>query len=105
VNAQIRAQVSGYLLAQNYREGDLVKKGELLFRLISVLFKPRSTRPGASSRKPRLISAKRNWMSSVLTPLVKVNAISQQELDDAIQANLAAKAAVTSARPRSSRPN
>jgi len=33
-----------------------------------------------------------------LAPLAKVNAISQQELDDAVQANLAAKAAVTSAR-------
>src|SRR6266436_1535393 len=33
VNAQIRAQVSGYLLAQNYREGDLVKKGDLMFQI------------------------------------------------------------------------
>src|SRR6266478_3458035 len=35
VNAQIRAQVSGYLLTQNYREGDLVKKGDLLFQIDS----------------------------------------------------------------------
>ena len=31
VNAQIRPQVTGYLVRQNYREGSLVKKGELLF--------------------------------------------------------------------------
>ena len=30
VNAQIRAQVTGYLLTQNYREGDPVKKNDLL---------------------------------------------------------------------------
>src|SRR6266404_7010665 len=33
VNAQIRAQVNGYLLTQNYREGELVKKGDLLFEI------------------------------------------------------------------------
>src|ERR1700719_1477549 len=33
VNAQIRAQVTGYLLAQDYREGDVVKKGDLLFEI------------------------------------------------------------------------
>ena len=33
VNAQIRAQVTGYLLVQNYREGDPIKKGDLLFEI------------------------------------------------------------------------
>src|SRR5216684_1357240 len=33
VNAQIRAQVTGYLLAQDYREGDSIKKGDLLFQI------------------------------------------------------------------------
>ena len=33
LNAQIRAQVAGYLLAQDYHEGDLVKKGDLLFEI------------------------------------------------------------------------
>jgi multidrug efflux pump subunit AcrA (membrane-fusion protein) len=30
VNATIRAQVTGYLLTQDYREGDAIKKGDLL---------------------------------------------------------------------------
>jgi len=30
VNATIRAQVQGYLVAQRYREGDLVEQGKLL---------------------------------------------------------------------------
>src|SRR5882672_4390402 len=33
VNAEIKAQVAGYLLRQNYKEGSLVKKGELLFEI------------------------------------------------------------------------
>src|SRR5580658_8566343 len=33
VNATIRAQVTGYLLTQDYREGDIVKKGDLLFQI------------------------------------------------------------------------
>src|SRR5690242_2467963 len=33
VNAQISPQVSGYLIRQDYREGALVKKGQLLFEI------------------------------------------------------------------------
>ena len=33
VNADIKAQVAGYLLRQNYKEGSFVKKGELLFEI------------------------------------------------------------------------
>jgi membrane fusion protein (multidrug efflux system) len=63
VNAQIRAQVTGYLLHQNYAEGSAVKKGDLLFEI-----------------DPR--------------PLAKEQAISQEELDNAVQANIGAKAQV-----------
>src|ERR1700688_1501309 len=33
VNAQIQPQVSGYLIRQDYREGAVVKKGQLLFEI------------------------------------------------------------------------
>ena len=33
VNAVIRPQVTGYLIKQNYREGDLVKQGQPLFEI------------------------------------------------------------------------
>ena len=33
VNAQIQPQVSGYLIRQNYREGSLVSKGQVLFEI------------------------------------------------------------------------
>ena len=42
VNAEIRAQVSGYLLKQNYTEGSLVRKGQLLFEIDPKLSRRRS---------------------------------------------------------------
>jgi len=33
VNADIKAQVTGYLLKQDYKEGSFVKKGQLLFEI------------------------------------------------------------------------
>ena len=33
VNAVIRAQVQGYLIKQNYREGEMVRKGQVLFEI------------------------------------------------------------------------
>src|SRR4051812_25254782 len=33
VNAQIRPQVSGYLIKRNYEEGALVRKGQVLFEI------------------------------------------------------------------------
>src|SRR5690349_23584631 len=33
INAAIKAQVTGYLLRQDYKEGSFVKKGELLFEI------------------------------------------------------------------------
>ena len=32
VNAEIRPQVSGYIISQNYKEGTAVSKGQVLFR-------------------------------------------------------------------------
>jgi len=39
VNADIKAQVSGYLLEQAYKEGNFVKKVQLLFKSIRARFK------------------------------------------------------------------
>src|ERR1700719_60615 len=33
VNANVQAQVTGYLLKRNYQEGSLVSKGQLLFEI------------------------------------------------------------------------
>ena len=98
VNAQIRAQVTGYLVTQNYREGDPIKKGDLLFEI-----DPRPFQAALDQAKGVLAQAEARFGKTELdvkryAPLVKDKAISQEEYDDAVQANLEAKAAVVSAK-------
>src|SRR5205809_300964 len=96
VNAHIRAQVPGYLLSQKYREGDPIKKGDLLFEI-----DPRPFQAALDQAKGQFAQAEAKLGKTELdvkryAPLVKNKAISQEEYDDAVQANLEAKAAVLS---------
>lgn len=91
VDATIAAQVKGYLIRQDYKEGEFVKKGQLLFEIDDRTYKAILDQAMAAVTKTQL-DVKR------YTPLAKSQAISQQELDDAIQANLAAKATAEEAR-------
>jgi membrane fusion protein, multidrug efflux system len=98
VNATIRAQVTGYLLTQDYREGDIIKKGDLLFQI-----DPRPFQAVLDQAKGQLAQAEARFGKTELdvkryAPLVKDKAISQEEYDDAVQADLEAKAAVLSAK-------
>ena len=98
VNATIRAQVTGYLIAQDYREGDAIKKGDLLFEI-----DPRPFQAALDQAKGLLAQAGARLGKTELdvkryAPLLKDRAVSQEEYDDAVQANLEAKAAVLSAK-------
>ena len=98
VNATIRAQVTGYLVAQNYREGDTIKKGDLLFQI-----DPRPFQAALDQANGELAEAQARLGKTELdvkryAPLVKERAISQEEYDDAVQADMEAKAAVLSAK-------
>jgi membrane fusion protein, multidrug efflux system len=111
VNAQIRAQVPGYLVKQNYTNGSFVKKGEPLFQLDSRTFQASTDQAKGvlEQAKGDLARAQAQQGKTQLdvnryTPLAATGAISKQELDDAVQSNLsalaqveAAKAAVSSA--------
>ncbi len=84
VNAQIRAQVAGYLLTQAYREGDPIKKGDLLFEI-----DPRPFRAALDQAKGLMAQAEAKLGKTELdvkryAPLVKDKAISQEEYDDAV---------------------
>ena len=101
VNAQIRAQVKGLLIKQNYTNGAYVQKGSALFEI-----DPRPFQATFDQATANLEQAKANLQRAQAqlgkteldvaryTPLAKESAISQQELDDAVQANLASKAQV-----------
>jgi membrane fusion protein (multidrug efflux system) len=91
VNAQIRAQVTGYLLKQDYTEGQPVKKGDLLFTIDPRTFQATVDQVTANFNKSE-IDLKRN------ADLLKKEAISQQDYDNALAAQLAAKAALDTAK-------
>jgi len=98
VNAQIKARVQGYLQVQNYKEGAVVKQGDLMFTI-----DPRQYQAALEEAQGDLGRAEANYGKTQLdvtryTPLAKEGAISQQELDNAIQANQANKASVEGAR-------
>jgi RND family efflux transporter MFP subunit len=97
VNAQIQPQVSGYLIMQNYKEGSFVRKGQILFEI-----DPRPFEAILDQAKAQLAQSQAQLGKTKLdvdrdTPLAKERAIAQSQLDNDVQANLAAKAAVKSA--------
>src|SRR6266478_1256760 len=98
VNAAIKAQVTGYLLTQNYTEGSFVKKGQLLFEI-----DPRPFQAALNQAQAQLGQAQANQRRTQLDvdryiPLAKQQAITQQDLDNATQNNLSAEAQVDAAR-------
>jgi RND family efflux transporter MFP subunit len=119
VNAEIRAQVAGYLQTQRYAEGSFVKKGQLLFEIDPRPFQAALDQAtGAlaqaegqvtqangqlSQARAQLMQAEANQGKTQLdvdryTPLAKQKAITDQEFDNSVQGNLAAKAQVEAAR-------
>ena len=98
VNATIRAQVTGYLVAQNYREGDVIKKGDQLFQIDPRPFQAELDQANGQLAQAEARLGKTELDVKRYAPLVKERAISREEYDDAVQADLEAKAAVLSAK-------
>jgi len=94
VNAQIRAQVTGYLLRQNYAEGSRVNAGDALFQIDPRPFQAALDQTRAKLAQDQAQAGKTDQDVKRYTPLAKEQAISQEELDDAVQANLGAIAQV-----------
>lgn len=98
VNADIRPKLEGYLLRQLYKEGQVVKPGQLLFEI-----DPRQFRAAVEQSKGALGQAEAQLAKTEkdvarFTPLAADRAISQQELDNALAAQHNALAAVAAAR-------
>jgi RND family efflux transporter MFP subunit len=96
VNAEIRPQVSGYIIKQAYKEGSLVRKGQVLFEI-----DPRPFQAALDRANGDLAQAQAQLGKSALdvkrdTPLAEARAIAQSQLDNEIQAKLGAQAAVES---------
>jgi RND family efflux transporter MFP subunit len=133
VNAEIKAQVTGYLLRQDYKEGSFVKKGQLLFEIdprpfqaaldqangqvaqfqgqleqaISQVTQAEAQEAQANSQlsqsRAQLTQAEANQVKTQLDvdkyrPLLDQKAVTQQEYDNAVQANAVSKAQIDVAR-------
>jgi membrane fusion protein (multidrug efflux system) len=119
VNAAIKAQVTGYLLRQDYAEGSFVRKGQLLFEIDPRPFQAAvdqatgqvaqnraqlaQAQAGLIQAQSELASAEANQHKAQLDedryiPLAQQEAITQQDLDNARQANKALKAQVAAAK-------
>jgi membrane fusion protein (multidrug efflux system) len=119
INAQIRARVAGHLVSQNYAEGSVVKAGDLLFQVDPRPFQTVVDQADAKlnlaesqveqaiakvaqdeAQVKRAEATQRQTELDVnrYTPLAERGSVSQQELDNAVQSNLANLAAVAAAR-------
>jgi multidrug efflux pump subunit AcrA (membrane-fusion protein) len=106
VNVDVKAQVTGYLLRQNYNEGSYVRNGDLLFEIDPRPFQAEldqargqlvQAEAQLAQEESRLATAEANELKSQLDvekygPLAKADAVSKQDFDDAVQTNLANKA-------------
>ena len=94
VNATISAQVAGYLISRNYTEGTVVTNGQVLFQI-----DPRPFQATLDKAKAQVEQSEAQRDKYALTvkryrPLAATEAISQQELDDAVQNEKTAAAQV-----------
>jgi len=94
VNADIRPQVSGYLIKQNYREGSLVHKGDVLFEIDRRPFEAALQQAQGQQAQAEAQLGKTKLDVQRDTPLAKQSAIPQAQLDNDIQANASAVAVV-----------
>jgi membrane fusion protein (multidrug efflux system) len=119
VNAAIKAEVTGYLLSQNYTEGSFVRKGQLLFEIdprpfAAVVAQSQGqlaqARGQLAQARAQLVQVQAQLGQAVAnqqkiqqdvdkyTPLAEQQAVTRQDLDNAVQSNNAAKAQVESAK-------
>src|SRR5580693_8898583 len=115
VNAAIKAEVTGYLLSQDYKEGSFVRKGQLLFQIDARPFDAAlaqaqgqlaQAKGQLAQAKAQLTQSQAQLAQSVAnqertqldedkyTSLERQHAVTRQELDNAVKNNLAAKAQV-----------
>ena len=98
IDAEIRAQVSGYLVSRNFEEGTLVGKDSVLFRIDPRQYQAALELARADVGRAEAALGKADLDVNRFTPLVAEGAVSRQELDNAIQFQRATRAGLDGAR-------
>jgi membrane fusion protein (multidrug efflux system) len=98
VNAEILPKIQGYLLKQAYQDGSLVKEGDLLFEIDPRQFQASLDEASGQLARARAAFVKYETDVTRYGPLAAQGAVSQQELDNAVQARAGSAAQVDSMR-------
>ncbi len=94
INANINAQVQGYIVSRDYKEGSLVKKGDLLFQIDPRPFQAALAQAKGTEAKDQANWAKADADQKRAIDLFNKKVISDQERDTAIAAAGSSKANV-----------
>ena len=96
-NADVRAQVTGYLLSQDYKEGSFVKKGDALFHIDPRSFEAALATANAEYARAIAQAQLAKTTEARQRELFEKKAVSSQDLDIATQNNQASLAAAAAA--------
>ena len=94
-DVEIRARVEGYLTSVNFTEGSFVRKGQTLYKIDPQPFEAALSQAQANLSTARTRLDKTNNDVARYKPLAAEKAVSQQELDNALSAQEAARFQVT----------
>ena len=92
INANINAQVQGYIVSRDYQEGSVVKKGDLLFQIDPRPFEAALAQAKGTLAKDKANQVKADADEKRALDLFKKKVISDQERDTAIAAAQAGRA-------------
>ena len=93
VNADIYPKISGYLLKQNYKDGDHVKPGQLLFQIDDRQYKAALDQARGDLAQKEAENKKNQEDIARYTPLYQQQVVSRQDYDHVKQSALASAAA------------
>jgi len=97
-NAQIRARVNGIVETINFQQGSDVKAGQLLFTIDAAPYQAARASAAAELRRAQANANAAQQLARRYEALIKVNAISHQEYDNAVAQAQQADAAIAAAR-------
>ena len=98
VNAEIRARVKGFLKTQDYQDGSFVKTGQLLFTVDPAEYQAAVAKAKGALGRAQAAYGQAKVTADRYRPLAAKQAVSQQDLDDAVATQQAAMATVDSAK-------
>lgn len=97
-DAQIRARVTGIVQEINFQQGSEVKEGQLLFTIDPAPYEAELNRARAELQRAEADAGSARLQAERYSKLIRANAVSRQEYDNAVAAAKQAEAAIAAAR-------